>query len=112
MIAVLEAILGSTSAERVLLFLCARESGYAAEIARAFETDLSPIQKQLERMERDGLLISRTVGRTRVYEFNPRNPFVAELQSLLNKALDLYPEEIKNSLLLDRRRPRKKSKPL
>ncbi|WP_323845952.1 winged helix-turn-helix domain-containing protein [Microbulbifer magnicolonia] len=111
-IAVLEAILGSTSAERVLVFLCAREGGYAAEIARAFATDLSPIQKQLERMERDGLLISRTIGRTRVYEFNPRNPFVPELKSLLRKALDLYPEQIKESLLLDRRRPRKKSKPL
>lgn len=108
----LEAIVGSTSAERVLLFICAREGGYAAEIARAFETDLSPIQKQLERMERDGLLISRTVGRTRVYEFNPRNPFVADLKPLLQKALSLYPAEIQEALLFDRRRPRKKGKPL
>jgi len=54
----IEAIVGSTSAERVLMFITARESGYAAEIAKAFSTDLSPIQKQLDRLERDGLLIN------------------------------------------------------
>lgn len=108
----LEAIVGSTSAERVLLFLAAREEAYAAEIARTFATDLSPIQKQLERMERDGLLISRKVGRTRLYGFNPRNPFVPELKELLEKALSMCPQSLQQTLLLNRRRPRKKAKPL
>ena len=52
----LEAILGSASAERVFLFLAARGEGYATEIARVFDVDLSPIQKQLDRMERVGLI--------------------------------------------------------
>lgn len=104
--------MGSTSAERVLAFLTARESGYATEIARAFETDLSPIQKQLERMERDGLLINQRVGRTRVYRYNPRFPFVPEVQSLMEKVLQRHPKEMQEKLLYDRRRPRKKEKPL
>lgn len=108
----LEAVFGSTSAERVLQFLTAREQGYAAEIARTFETDLSPIQKQLERMERDGLLVNRKVGRTRLYSFNPRYAFVAEVLALMNRALELCPEQLREELLYDRRRPRKKSKPL
>jgi predicted transcriptional regulator len=108
----LEAIVGSISAERVLLFLAARDEGYGAEIAKLFSTDLSPIQKQLERMERDGLLISRKVGRTRLYGFNPRNPFIPELKAILEKALSYCPDELRESLLLERRRPRKKSKPL
>lgn len=108
----IEAIVGSMSAERVLLFLAARDEGYAAEIARTFETDLSPIQKQLERMERDGLLINRKIGRIRLYSFNPRNPFVAELRALMDKALGMCPPEVQEVLLLDRRRPRKKAKPL
>lgn len=108
----LEAILGSTSAERVLLFLAAREEGYAAEIARAFSVNISSIQKQLERMERDGLLINQMVGRTRLYSFNPRYPFVPELKMLMNKALDLCTPSLQNQLLMDRRRPRKKNKPL
>ncbi len=108
----LEAVVGSTSAERVLLFLVARDQGYATDIARTFNTDLSPIQKQLERMERDGLLINQKVGNTRVYSFNPRYAFVGEVKQLVTKALDMCPESIKESLLYNRRRPRKKGKAL
>jgi len=108
----LEAIVGSTSAERVLFFLVARGEGYGTEIARLFNTDLSPIQKQLERMERDGLLVNKQVGRTRVYSFNPRYPFCEELSAMVTKAIDLSPTQLREKLLLDRRRPRKKDKPL
>jgi hypothetical protein len=44
----LEPLLGSTNAERCLLFLLIREQGYASEIAQFFDTDLYGIQKQLE----------------------------------------------------------------
>ena len=108
----IEAIVGSTSAERVLMFITARESGYAAEIAKAFSTDLSPIQKQLDRLERDGLLINEKIGRTRLYKYNPRYPFVPELKVLIEKALTMAPEALQETLLYDRRRPRKKDKPL
>jgi len=108
----IEAIVGSTSAERVLVFITAREAGYAAEIAKTFDTDISPIQKQLERMERDGLLINQKVGRTRLYRYNPRYPFVSEVCALMEKTLSLYPEEIREQLICDRRRPRKKDNPL
>ena len=108
----LEAIVGSLSAERVMLYLAAKDKGYATEIARAFGTDLSPIQKQLDRLERDGLLIQEKVGRTRVYEFNPRYPFINELMPVLTKALTMLPESLQVHLVMDRRRPRKKDKPL
>ena len=106
----LEAVLGSLSAERVLLFLAAKEEGYATEIARTFDTDLSPIQKQLERMERDGLLVNRQVGRTRLYSFNPRYAFVPEVKAMMEKALEFCPDELRETLLFDRRRPRKVGK--
>jgi predicted transcriptional regulator len=108
----LEAVVGSAGAERVLLYLTARGEGYAAGIARTFKTDISTIQNQLERMERDGLLVNKKVGRTRLYSFNPRYAFVGEVKALMERALELCPEKIRNELLLDRRRPRKKSKPL
>lgn len=108
----LEAILGSTSAERVLLFIAARDQGYAAEIARLFDTNLSQMQKQLDRMERDGLLISEKTGTTRMYRFNPRYAFLGEIQQLMTKALELCPKKLQDELLLNRRRPRKKNKPL
>ncbi|MGD2027732.1 MAG: winged helix-turn-helix domain-containing protein [Anaerolineales bacterium] len=108
----LEPILGSRSSEQVLIFLIARESGYPTEIAKFFGADLYAIQRQLERLENAEVLVSRKVGRTRVYQFNPRYPFLNELKRLLEKALSYYPDEIKEKLVMNRRRPRKKDKPL
>jgi hypothetical protein len=108
----IEPILGSKSSEQVFVFLAARDEGYATEIARFFDADLYAIQNQLERLEGADVLISKKVGRTRVYQFNPRYPFLEELRNLLTKVLSFYPEDIKESLLMNRRRPRKKDKPL
>jgi hypothetical protein len=108
----LDAIFGSKSSEQVLIFLTARESGYATEIARFFGAELFAIQKQLERLENSEVLVSRNVGRTRLFEFNPRYPFLKELTALLEKALSYYPPEVKEELIMNRRRPRKKDKPL
>ena len=68
----IEVLLGSKNAERVLVFLFVREEGYVREIARYFETDLKSIQGQLDKLERGGVLVSREVGKTRPYTFNPR----------------------------------------
>ena len=107
----LEPILGSGSSERVLIFILAREKGYATEIARLFKTKLYSIQKQLDKLELGGVLVSYTAGRTRLYTFNPRYPFLKELKSLLSKALSYYPQDERESLLMNRRRPRRRGKP-
>lgn len=108
----LEAVVGSEGAERVLLFIAARGQGYALEIAQTFDMSVSNVQKHLERMERDGLLVNEKIGRTRIYRFNPRYAFKQEVEALMAKALTLAPEALSNQLLLDRRRPRRKGKPL
>jgi hypothetical protein len=108
---VLEPILGSTNRELVLVYLVAREEGYAREIARFFDSDLSPIQEQLEKLEVGSVIVSREVGRTVLYQFNPRYPLLKELKLLLNKALIYYPEEERDRLLMNRRRPRRRGKP-
>lgn len=68
----LEAVLGSTGAERVLIVIAGRGKAYAREIAKVFDLNPPAVHKQLDRMEREGLLVSQEVGRTRVYEINPR----------------------------------------
>ena len=108
----LEPIVGSKSSEQVFIFLIARDEGYATEIARFFDADLFAIQKQLERLENSDVLVSKKVGRTRVYQFNPRYPFLDELKNLLSRVLGFYPEEVKEALVMNWRRPRKKDKPL
>jgi len=108
----LQPILGSENIERVLVFIFTRNEGYATEIARFFETDLYGIQNQLDKLETGGVLVSRLVGRTRLYTFNPRYPFLKEIKTLLDKALSFYPAEVREKLLMNRRRPRRRGKPL
>ncbi|MBB3061880.1 winged helix-turn-helix domain-containing protein [Microbulbifer rhizosphaerae] len=108
----LEALVGSGGAERTLLFLEAREAGYAREICELYGISLSVVQKHLQRMEAGGLLVSDLVGRTRVFRFNPRFPFLKETRALLRAALNNLPEPLREQLLMNRRRPRRTGKPL
>jgi hypothetical protein len=105
-------LLGSANKERVLIYLTARSRGYARQIARFFDAPLNPVQNAMEKLETAGVLVSRMVGRTREYEFDPRYPGRSELMALLNRALRLYPVTLRDKLLLTRVRPRRKGKPL
>lgn len=108
----IEVLLGSKNAERVLIYIFTRNEGYAREIASFYETDLKPIQMQLDKFEKGGVLVSRAIGRTRPYEFNPRYPFLNELKALLEKAFLFYPAGEQEELKMNRRRPRAKGKEL
>jgi predicted transcriptional regulator len=105
-------LFGTENSERVMIFLLTRNEGYAREIAQFFETNLYAIQKQLDKLEAGGVLVSRMAGRTRLYQFDPRYPFLNELKPLLEKALSFYPENVRENLMMNRRRPRKRGKPL
>ena len=105
-------LFGTENSERVLIFLLTRNEGYAREIAQFFDTNLYAIQRQFDKLEAGGVLVSRTAGRTRLYQFNPRYPFLNELKQLLEKALSFYSEEVRENLVMNRRRPRKRGKPL
>jgi hypothetical protein len=108
----LEPLLGSINSERVLMFILAREEGYAREIARFFDADPDSIQKQLVKFESAGILVGRSAGKTRLYSFNPRYPFLKELKALVEKALMVSSDEERKRLLMNRRRPRRPGKPL
>jgi hypothetical protein len=108
----LETLLGSTSCERVLLFILARDEGYPRGIARFYDVDYRPIRNQLDKLEAGGILCSRTAGRTRLYSFNPRCPYLKELKALLRKVMTFCPDDLRERLMMDRRRPRRRGKPL
>ena len=107
----LEGLFGSASKERVLAFIYARQEGYPREIAKFWNCSLLPIQKQLDKLERDGILFRKMYGRTVVYKFNPRYFLKNELEAILKKTVSLYSPELKEGLLCDRKRPRVKGKP-
>jgi predicted transcriptional regulator len=108
----LETLFGSKNRERVLQYILANDEGYAKEIATFYATSLDPIQKQLEKLEIGGVLVSQTAGRTRLFTFNPRYAFLKELTALLEKAKSYYPPEEIERLDMGRKRPRRKGKPL
>jgi predicted transcriptional regulator len=108
---VLEAVFGSRSAAQVLLFLQAYGSGHALRIAETYSVSVSPVQRQLRRLESSGVLVSHTAGKTRLFEFNDRNPTVRDLREFLEAELELLPEETQQAYYRQRQRPRRGGKP-
>ncbi len=109
---ILKPLIVSENTENVLMFLLARDEGNSTEIARFFKVEIFGIQSQISKLELGSVLVSHMVGRTRLYQFNPRYPFLKELKALLQKALSFYPKDHQEELLMNRRRPRRAGKPL
>lgn len=105
-------ILGNSTAEQVLLYLQNYGEGHARGIASTFGLTLSGVQRQLLKLEENGVLVSQMKGRTRLFTWNPRYPLRTELAALLEKALSLIPKADHRRWFLQRTRPRRTGKPL
>lgn len=108
----LEKLLGSITADKVLMFMYVYDEGYPTEIAKTFSFSLSMIQKQLFKFEDGGIMVSRLRGKIRIFTWNPRYPFLKELKNLLAKTYEYLPEEIIEKYYRKRTRPRRKDKKL
>jgi predicted transcriptional regulator len=108
----LKPILDNSIKEKILLAALVQKEVYARGISSTFGTYLLSVQNQLKKLERGGVLLSRLKGRTRLYSFNPRYPFLAELTRLLEKALSFIPRNEKEKYYTPRLRPRRAGKPL
>ncbi len=82
----LESLLGNKSAEKVMLALHQHGELHASAIAQLYQTSLDPIKKQCERFEEAGFLVSRSVGRSRLYSFNKNHPLHLPLIQLIQMA--------------------------
>lgn len=108
----LSKLFGSRTAELVFYYLCVYEKGYPTKIAEVFGLSLNTVQNQLIKFEDAGILVSFLEGRTRIFQWNPRYPFLAELKALLLKALEYLPDSEKSRYFRERTRPRRTGKPL
>lgn len=110
----LESLFGSNSVEKILFFLLINNRCYGTQLSKVFEKPLSPFQKGLDRLEAGNILVSLLEGKTRIYQFNPRYPFLSELKCFLQKAYDFLPLEYKENFYekKTRKRPRRKGKSL
>jgi hypothetical protein len=108
----LEAIFGNRTAERVFLHIYHYGEVHARAIADDYGVVVNPIRSQIEKFENAGILVGKAAGRTRLYSFNKKSPFVKPLQELLKIAYESIPIEEREVLFAARRRPRKKGKPV
>lgn len=106
----LEKLFGSKTAERVLMYLFIFQEGYPTEISKVFSIPLNMIQKQLFKFEEGGMLVSRLRGKVRIYQWNPRYPFLNEVKKLLERNFEYLPEDIKERYYRQRTRPRRRDK--
>jgi hypothetical protein len=66
----LEGIFGNIIVEKILFTLYIYGEGYPLGMAKTFEEPVNRFQQQLKRLENTGIIVSRLIGRVRVYTFN------------------------------------------
>lgn len=108
----LEGLFGNQTIEKVLLSLFHYGEVYVAGIAKDFKIAENPVRKQLERLEQTGIIHSKLAGRTRLYSFNPKNPYTSSLKSLVEILYYGIPLQEREQIFKSRRRPRRKGKPI
>lgn len=110
----LEYLFANKNVEKILIYLNLHEKTNATELSRSFNSALDPIQKTLRKLEEGGLLVSFLEGKTRVFQWNPRYPFLEEIRALARKAYSFLPQTLQEKYYQSnkRKRPRKTGKPL
>lgn len=95
----------------MLLALRLISESYPSELARLLESSLFNVQKAILGLEKDGLVATRSMGRTRVVRLDPRYFARDELQRYLTRLCGPE-EELRRRVESMRRRPRRTGKPL
>lgn len=108
----LEAILGNKTAAKVMLYLVHYGEAYANGLAKDMGIALNQVQKQLDKFESAGVLISKKTGTVRIYTFNPKSGAVKKLIELISTFYEAIPLQQREIMFQNRRRPRRKGKPV
>ena len=109
---VLAELLGSRAAEAALLHLYHHGETYGRAVAADMGVSLLPVQRQLDKFERLGVLVSREAGRTRLYQWNPKSLIAKKVEELVKVSYEGMPLTLRQSRFAQRRRPRAKGKPV
>jgi DNA-binding MarR family transcriptional regulator len=102
---------GSRTRTRILVALHLMEQSHPRELARLFGCHLNSVQSALRGLERDGLVATRSAGRTRLVTLDPRYFAARELARYLARLVEAD-DGLSTSTAALRRRPRRPGKPL
>ena len=107
-----EGIFGNHTAEKVLLHIFHYGQIHASAIAQNLHLAVNPIKGQLDRFEQAGILVSKEMGRSRVYSFNPKSTFIVPIREIIRIVYESIPLKEREQLFVKRLRPRRKGKPV
>jgi predicted transcriptional regulator len=102
---------GGWTRTRVLLALRLLKESYPRELARILDAPPSGVLKALRSLEFDGLVAGRNVGRTRVFQIDPRNFAYDEINRYLWRMTE-PDDDLRERVAGLRRRPRRTGKAL
>ena len=99
-------LFGNRKRTSILVAIRLLEETYAAELAAMLGIGLSTVQTVVGSLDRESVLSTREMGRTRLVKLNPRYPAGEELSALLWK-LGEADIPLQQALASRRRRPRR-----
>lgn len=106
----LDKIFGNETIALIYLNLFHYGEIYSALIEKNTGVGSRAVLNQLSKMEEVGILVSRSVGRTRLYQFNPKSPFVKPIKEIIQISYSNMPLKLKEKMFKERMRPRAKGK--
>jgi hypothetical protein len=105
-------LLGSHTAAKIFVHLFHHGETYAAAVSQDMAVAMGPVQRQLDRYENLGLIVSKKQGRTRVYTFNMKSPMTGPFKELVRIVYENIPLAERENLFNVRRRARRRGKPV
>ncbi len=106
----LDKLFGNETLALIFLNLFHYGEVYSSLIEKNTGTGSRAILNQLNKIEEAGYFVSREVGRTRLYAFNPKNPAVKHIKEIINITYSNLTIEMKEKMFKERMRPRAKGK--
>ena len=106
----LEKLFGNETLAMIFLNLFHYGEVYSGMIEKNTGTGSRAVLNQLNKMEEIGILVSREVGRTRLYQFNPKSPFIKPLKEIIEITYSNMNIKLKEKTFKERMRPRAKGK--
>ncbi len=109
-IVMLDKLFGNETLALILLNLYHYGEVYSALVEKNTGIASRPILNQLNKMEEAGIFVSRVVGRSRLYQFNPKSPVIRPLKEIINITYSNMTLKMKEEMFKERMRPRAKGK--
>ena len=87
----LKSLFGSETRARLVTVFVTRptDAFYARQLARKVGMSLTPIQRELERLHRLGIVRAEKAGREKYYRVDGQHPLLADLKGLVSKTTTL-----------------------